>query len=279
MRAWTKCEVSPTVPDLAKPAAAKITRVAPEADGVWTIYLRYSARAEPGQFVMVWIPGLDEKPFAVSVLDEEVIGITVAAVGPFSNALSAMGPGERVGVRGPYGAPYRLDGRRIVMVGGGYGSASLALLVEHAVADDIDVTFILGARTAGALVFRERLIGLLGEERLIVTTDDGSTGRQGMVTGPLTDLLANEQVDTVFACGPDRMLKAVADLCVANGVPGQISLERWMKCGFGLCGHCSVDPFGIRVCTEGPVVSADVASRIAELGNYHRVKSSRKEPV
>ena len=228
---------------------------------------------------MVWIPGLDEKPFAISYLSDESIGITVAAVGPFSQALCAMAPGERVGLRGPYGSSYRLDGQHVVMVGGGYGAASLALLAERAAAERIEVTFILGARSKPALVFEDRLRRLVGADRLIVTTDDGTSGQQGRVTDPLARIIEERQVDTVFACGPDRMLQAVTELCERHGVPGQISLERWMKCGYGLCGHCAVDPLGIRVCTEGPVVSSEVASRIVDLGAYHRVKSSRKEPV
>lgn len=260
-----------------RPELAAITRVHQEAEGISTVFIDVSLNALPGQFVMLWIPGLDEKPFAISYLGSGEIGITVASVGVFSERLCSLKPGERVGVRGPYGNPYRLEGRSVVMVGGGYGSASLTLLAEEAVRAGIGIRFILGARSKARLVFEERIIKLIGKESLFVMTDDGSAGRKGFVTDALKGILSDEQPDMVYACGPDRMLKAVVELCTAKNVKGQASVERYMKCGYGLCGHCCVDPLGIRLCVEGPVLDFGTASAIKELGKYRRVKSSRKE--
>ncbi len=266
-----------------KPKIVEITRVTQEAEGIRTIFLKSGIDAKPGQFVMVWIPRMDEKPFAVSYLDRKKgeIGITVAAVGPFSNKLASMKLGEKVGLRGPYGSSYGLEKglKKVVMVGGGYGSASLTMLAEEALKQGISVKFILGARSKGRLVFVERIKKLIGGDNLIITTDDGSEGVKGFVTDALKQLLQGEKVDKVFACGPDKMLKAVTDIGVANNVNGEISMERYMKCGFGLCGHCCVDPIGIRLCVEGPVISFETAAQIKELGSYHRLKSSRKELI
>ncbi|MDD5025898.1 MAG: hypothetical protein PHH13_00815 [Candidatus Peribacteraceae bacterium] len=83
-------------------------------------------------------------------------------------------------------------------------------------------------------------------------------------------------VDQIFACGPERMLKAVSDLSFEMKIPSQLSLERYMKCGFGLCGNCVVDPLGIRLCTDGPVVRNDIARKITEFGKYCRDDLGRK---
>lgn len=260
------------------PQITKITRVIDEAEGIKSIFLGEKIGAKPGQFVMLWIPRMDEKPFALAYLEDDSFGITVAAVGPFSNRLCSMKIGEKVGVRGPYGTNYNLNEslKKIVMVGGGYGAASLALLANDAIDKGIDVIFINGARTKERLIYEDRIKRLdVGE--FIITTDDGSYGMKGFATDALSDVLSRGKIDKVFACGPEMMLKKVADICVANKVECEISIERFFKCGFGMCGHCCMDPLGIRVCVEGPVIDGKTAMQLTELGNYHRVKSSRKE--
>lgn len=267
---------------LEKPRIVEISRIADEAEGIRTVFLKTQLESQPGQFIMLWLPRVDEKPFAVSYSDSKKgeIGVTVAAVGPFSNKLSSMKPGEKVGIRGPYGTAYHLEGRNVVMVGGGYGSASLTMLAEEALRHGIKVKFILGARSKDRLVYVDRIRKLIGSSNLIITTDDGSMGIKGYVTDALQQLLKKEKVDKIFACGPDKMMEAAAETGLAAGIKGEISAERWFKCGgIGICGHCCVDPTGIRLCVEGPVIDFATAMKITELGNYHRVKSSRKEKI
>ncbi len=265
---------------LEKPQMAKITKVVDEADGIKSIFLGRQIEAKPGQFVMLWIPRIDEKPFAIGYLEEDSFGLTIAAVGPFSNRLCSMQPGQEIGFRGPYGTSYNLDEdlEKIVMVGGGYGAASLALLAEEAMKKEIDVIFINGARTKQKLIYESRIKNL-GVSRFIMTTDDGSYGMKGRTTDVLEEILNKEKLDKVFACGPEMMLKKVAGICVEKNVECEVSIERYFKCGFGLCGHCCIDPLGIRVCVEGPVTDAKIAQQLTEFGNYHRLKSSRKEKV
>lgn len=269
---------------LERPEIVEISRAVDEAEGIKTIFLKSGIKARPGQFVMLWIPRVDEKPFAISCSDSKKgeIGITVAAVGPFSKKLYSMKPMEKVGVRGPYGTAYNLEEglKSVAVVGGGYGAVALTTLAEEALKKGIKVKFILGARTKNRLVCVERIQKLIGRDNLLITTDDGSAGTKGVATDALKQLLRKEQIDKIFACGPDRMLKAVAETGTAAGVKGEVSAERWFKCGgMGLCGHCCVDPIGIRLCVEGPVIDFATAMKITELGSYHRVKSSRKEKI
>ncbi len=265
---------------LERPSVVEVARAMDEAEGIRTIFLKSNIQARPGQFVMLWIPKMDEKPFAISYSNGKEIGITVAAIGPFSNKLSSMKPGEKVGIRGPYGTSFALEGKKVAMVGGGYGSASLTMLAEDAVRQGIKAKFILGARSKNRLVYAERIKKLIGSSNLIITTDDGSAGMKGYVTDALKELLQKEKIDKIFVCGPDKMMKAAAEIGLKAGIKGEISGERWFKCGgMGICGHCCVDPTGIRLCVEGPVISFETASKITELGEYHRVKSSRKEKL
>jgi len=262
-----------------KPIIVEIEKTIDEADGIRTIFIKHAMDAKPGQFIMVWIPEIDEKPFAISYLEKDRIGITVSAIGPFSKALYNKKLGDRIGIRGPYGKEYTLEKNNLIMIGGGYGSASLTLLAEEALKEKMNVKFILGARSKNKLVYVERIKKLIGEENLIITTDDGSQGKKGFVTDALKELIKNETVEKVFACGPDKMMKAVAQLCVENNIHGEVSMERWMKCGFGLCGHCCMDPSGVRVCIEGPVMNFKDSLKLTEFGEYHRVQSSRKEKL
>ena len=261
-----------------RPELVRITKIIDEAEGIKSIFLEKKIDARPGQFVMAWIPQMDEKPFAIGYLENESFGLTVAVVGPFSKKFCNMKPGDKIGFRGPYGTHYNLgDAKKIVMVGGGYGTASLALLGEVAVKRGIQVTFITGARTKNKLIYEDRIKKLNAKN--IITTDDGTYGIKGRTTDALEDLLNKEKADKVFACGPELMLKKVTEICINQGIKGEVSIERYFKCGYGLCGHCCVDPLGIRACTEGPVIDVELAQQLTEFGNYHRLKSSRKEKL
>lgn len=218
-------------------------------------------KARAGQFVMVWVPGMEEKPISVSYED----GITVKAAGPTTKALMEKRVGDWIGIRGPYGNGFDVKGKRPVMVAGGCGIASMARLTEQV---EGKYTIIMGARTARELMFEKRFRG----HKIIVCTDDGSKGVKAFPHEILEKL---EGYDQIIACGPEPMVEAV--LKVAGGrVPTQVSLERYMKCGCGLCGSCSIDPAGLRVCREGPVFWAEQLEG-SEVGRYKRDKSGSKE--
>jgi dihydroorotate dehydrogenase electron transfer subunit len=207
--------------------------------------------AEPGQFAMIWLPGVEERPY--TIVDGDPLAFTVAEVGPFSAAMAALAPGDRLWVRGPYGHGFRLAGRRHLLIGGGSGAASLAPLARRARARGDDVTVVLGARSADLLM----LAWLFEREGLppLLATDDGSAGFHGTALDAAAGALAGRP-DAVYACGPEPMLRAVAERTRDLRIPCQVSLERVMRCGLGVCGQCHC---GDRlVCTDGPVFTGDV---------------------
>ena len=247
------------------PAAARIVDIADESTAVRTLVLDRSLKAEPGQFVMTWLPGADEKPF--SLVRADPVTLTIARVGPFTTQIYALKVGAPLWLRGPLGhgfvlpavpAPHRQGA--ILLVAGGYGVAPLHFLAERALAAGWGVSAVIGARTAQDLVFDRRLAALGAEVH--VTTDDGSLGERGLVTEAAERLLAAPvgaaprgrplpAFEALYACGPEPMLSAVEKLARAYHLPAQLSYERYMRCGFGVCGSCARD--GWLVCSDGPV--------------------------
>ncbi|UCC93978.1 MAG: dihydroorotate dehydrogenase electron transfer subunit, partial [Thermoplasmata archaeon] len=146
-----------------------------------TLVLDWQPRAAPGQFVMVWIPGVDEVPMGFSRIAPNA-AMTIQRMGEATEALCALGPGDRVGVRGPLGRGFQLQGEeRALLVGGGNGTAPLVPLTEALVAAGCDVTVAVGARTAEELLFVPELEELSGNS-VLVATDDGTAGHHGFVT-------------------------------------------------------------------------------------------------
>lgn len=227
--------------------ALRVMRVMPEGQAGVSLILDGDLAAEPGQFVMVWLPGVEERPF--TVMHDAPLSLTIACVGPFTRALCALKPGERLWVRGPYGHGFPLQGRRLLLLGGGSGAAALPLLAVRALERGAEVCVALGARTAAQLMLAWRF-SQLGLAPLLAT-DDGSAGFHGTVLEAVADCLAARWPDAVYACGPEAMLRAVARRCQELGLPCWVSLERAMKCGLGVCGNCH---WGEKlVCRDGPV--------------------------
>ncbi len=249
------------------PLIAGITRVAEETPTVRTFEFDRKFSFTAGQFVMVWIPGVDEIPMALS----SESAITVQRVGEATKALFSLREGDKIGLRGPFGTGFPKKGRTLA-VAGGVGAAPLLPLAKEGYVTE----FLLGARTGSELLFR----GILGEcTRLSLATDDGSAGHKGFVV-ELMNGMDLQEFDQICCCGPERMMSAVLRAADAKGCADGcfLSLHRYMKCGMGVCGSCSIDPGGLRVCREGPVFQGNLL-RNSEFGRYARDASGRKKKV
>jgi dihydroorotate dehydrogenase electron transfer subunit len=240
------------------PLAVEITDVVTETPRIRTLFFSGSIPFTPGQFVMVWVPGVDEIPMALS----STRSISVLSVGDATRALCAMREGDLIGIRGPFGNGFRVQGQ-VLAIAGGIGAAPLLpLALEGKV-----TTFLLGAANAVELPFRAPLSCAT---TLHVATDDGSAGHHGMVTALLEELVL-EVYDHICVCGPEPMMHRVLQVLAGKGLEerGQFSLHRYMKCGIGVCGSCAIDPSGERVCREGPVFPGDRLLD-SELGRHAR---------
>jgi dihydroorotate dehydrogenase electron transfer subunit len=138
------------------------------------------------------------------------------------------------------------------------------------------LTVIVGAQTKKELLYLKELKSILKPSQLIVCTDDGSLGNEGFVPKILMENIikiknfAGANAITVYACGPEIMLSKILDICNSNNIELEASLERFMRCGFGLCGLCIVDPLGIKICQHGPVLNSAVLNELGDFGTFHR---------
>ena len=214
--------------------------------------------ANPGQFVMVWIPGVDEIPISLSGINKSGPSlITVNGVGEASRALNLKKKGELIGIRGPFGKGFIKTGKNVMVVGGGTGIGPLMPLIEDLVKVASKVTVMSGVKSRENLLFLDRLDKILSDvdSELSFTTDDGSYGVERLVTNHVERKLKKETFDTIYTCGPEQMMYNLFLLTEKYGIPMQASLERIMRCSIGLCGSCAIGK--LRVCKDGPVLTSE----------------------
>ena len=230
--------------------------------------------ALPGQFVMIRLPGqvapLLRRPFSIHdlIMDgSRVTGFDILykVIGTGTAALSESRAGDGVDILGPLGRGFstRGDYRLVHMVAGGIGVAPFVFLTHHLLRQGLGlsrITLFVGGRSCGDLLCLE-LFENLGV-RLVTTTDDGSSGRQCLVTRPLEEALGERKPDMLFACGPIPMLREVMAISEKDGVPCQVSIETMMGCGMGACLGCAVEKRDaaetyLHACMDGPVFEAE----------------------
>ncbi len=255
------------------PIDVKIIEIIKETPSTRTfVFDRSFNEAVAGQFVMVWIRGVDEIPMTLSGKNS----ITVQKVGDATEKLFMLKEGDHLGIRGPFGNGFTLPGRdeKILLIAGGVGAAPLAPLAEYASSIGVCMTTILGARNADELLFVDRFTPC-GE--LHLTTDDGSAHRCGFVTDVLADT-DTAAYDRIYTCGPEVMMKCVFGMLEKENSVGktEFSLHRYFKCGIGVCGACCMDRKGLRVCRDGPVFNG-LELVDSEFGNYMRGPGGNKE--
>ena len=250
------------------PQLMEIDDIVNEAKDVKSFFFKHSIDCKPGQFIMVWLPGVDEKPMAVSYLRKNEFAFTSHAIGKFTQALDMLKKGGKVGIRGPYGNCFSAKNNDVV-VGGGVGMASVSALID-ALKNPMIVN---GARSKECLIYLKRF----QNKDMIVTTDDGSFGRKGFATDVLDEVLQKKKIKIVYTCGPEIMMKKVLEICNKHKVECEASLERYMSCGFGICGKCAIN--NKLVCIDGPVFNSKQLSKMSEFGNFARLKSGRRVTI
>jgi len=243
----------------------KVTGTINETKNIKTIEFKSDMTMEPGQFVMVWLPGIDEIPLALTRTGD-TCAITIENVGPTTRAFHDLKIGSRMGIKGPLGNGFDLSsGEDFLLVSGGTGMAALVRAAENMARTGKEFRAAIGARTAGDLFFTDRLKAL-GETRL--ATDDGSAGHHGFVTELAEKLAAERRPDMILTCGPEPMMAAMVELAGRHNIPIQCSLERYMKCGLGICGSCQLGKY--TVCRDGPVFTGEQLAGIEEFGKWKR---------
>ncbi len=245
-----------------------IIRVVTESPSVKTFSFidKQCAKAKPGQFLMLWIPGIDEIPLSILEAQKDgLISVSVKAVGDATRHMHDMEAGATIGIRGPFGNSFTESRGKVLLIGGGTGTAPLLFLAKALKEKTERLSFVVGAKTKNELLFVDQLDKICPQKNLITTTDDGTYGLQCMVTEPLASLMDREKFDMIYTCGPEIMVKKIFELTQQRKLPLEASLERLMRCGIGLCGSCVIGKY--RVCRDGPVFTAAQLSEVKdELG-------------
>lgn len=204
----------------------------------------------PGQFVNIAVPGFTlRRPISVCDWDDRSFTIVYAVVGDGTERMSRMLPGESLDILVPLGTGFDPDdgAERPVLLGGGVGCPPLYGLARRLLERGVRPTVVLGFNSAEKMMLLDefRALGL----DVYVATLDGSYGTKGFVTDAMRE--NGLDPDYFYACGPTPMLRAV---CLGLDIPGEVSLEARMGCGFGACVCCSVETVGgsKRICMEGP---------------------------
>ena len=231
--------------------------------GVYLIWLdspQIVSTAQPGQFIMVRCGQqcLLRRPLSIHQVIDEKLALLFEVVGKGTKWLSQRQASDNVDLLGPLGNNYSIHptSHNLLLVAGGIGIAPLCFLAQEAINQGRSVTLLLGAPTTTQLYPRHLLPG---EVELITATEDGTTGKKGMITDLLPDFV--DWADQIFACGPNSMYQAIANQNqqLLKSKPVQISLEVRMGCGLGVCYGCTVKTkSGLKqVCQDGPIFDLD----------------------
>jgi len=214
----------------------------------------------PGQFVNVRVADEDavllRRPLSIFDFREGRLSLLYRVVGKGTRLLSRQEPGGVLQVLGPLGSTFRVPRGPALLVGGGAGIPPLWFFGQS----------LIGTRITSCLGFRNKEEQLLEEsfrefsQQFLISTDDGSAGIKGTVIDALNTITEIDPLTSVYACGPEPMLRGLKSWCAEQRLKLYVSLEEFMGCGFGVCLSCAVKhksgPY-VRACTEGPVFDAE----------------------
>lgn len=265
----------------------RIERVVQESSNIRSFYFKDapSLSSKPGQFAMVWLPGVGEFPMSLSLPSKEgLASISVKPMGVGTRILYDATVGCSLGIRGPYGSAFEIQPasrkkKRVLLVGGGTGMVPIIVLSKALLhLGSIHSSMVIGARTKDELPFLNIARKMLGSRNVFPSTDDGTLGFKGYAHELIEKLVLREKFDEIFCCGPERMMVQVLRIAKENGIRIQCSLERIMKCGIAICGSCTIGD--IILCRDGPVLNEKDLERVrSEFGLYRRDKTGKLCPI
>ncbi|MFX0151969.1 MAG: dihydroorotate dehydrogenase electron transfer subunit [Candidatus Hodarchaeota archaeon] len=233
---------------------------------------------QPGQYFMLWLPKVDEIPISVSQYIDNQLSFTICGVGSASRKFLVLKKKTLVGLRGPFGNGFSINHKKnIIVVAGGMGVAPLRFLIYRAMNANLKRRIILihGANTKTELIFFNEFEKL--PIKKLYCTDDGSHEFQGFPTTLLDEFLDSKKTEKskweIYTCGPEVMMKEILNIVTKHSLERntQFSLaDRFIRCGFGLCGSCYLDDVGLSLCQDGPVFSGDKLLEIKDFGQFGR---------
>ncbi len=254
------------------PAKAKVLEFFRESPDNFSIIIDFKTKHEPGQFVMVGLPGIGEAPISICSYSSEHMKLNIREVGSVTNSLAKVKEGDFVFVRGPYGTGYpmnSLEGNNIIMIGGGCGVAPLKGVIDYLSSNrkkykDIDLLF--GYRSVHDILFKREIETWKQHYNTMISIDKADDADKNVCydakVGFVTEHLKKSDIpvksSVVFICGPPKMMELVIEILKEKGFESEqifVSTERLMQCALGKCGHCMIR--GKYTCMDGPVFRLD----------------------
>jgi dihydroorotate dehydrogenase electron transfer subunit len=248
--------------EIAKVAAN--TKIAPEHFRITLAVPKISRESVPGQFIMVKCSDSSDpllrRPLSLNRIDQAkgTIDVLFRVIGKGTRMLSEIEPGGDIDIIGPLGNGFMIDKSKdvAIIVGGGAGIAPMLALAEQLTKKVKAVYVLIGANNINSVLCEEDFKELGCE--VVVSTDDGTYGKKGLVTQVLLDVIGSKLSPTntiIYACGPRPMIRELESISSQYKIPCQVSLEEWMACGFGSCNGCTVNTKNgyKKVCSDGPI--------------------------
>lgn len=278
------------------PIIYAIKKIVNESQDVKSFYLTPFKKGKlkkplPGNFIMLWVPLPKDKkvdyetpdsiPFSISDYYDDTIVLTIRKMvntkkRTTTQELFKYCVGDLVGIIGPNGNNFSLKGNRILLVAGGIGIAPIRFLARYLKLEKKDyVVSILGFKSKSDVILKNEFEKYC--DNVYITTEDGTIGTKGFATDLVENIITKCDIDYIYSCGPELMMKKLSDLCLKIGIPSEFSLERYMHCGIGICGFCSMD--GLIVCRDGPVFSSDKLKDVSEFGKFRINPTGKKEKI
>lgn len=254
----------------------RIKKLLPQTEDNIMFRIKTDINPMPGQFVEVSIPGIGEAPISSASYSKSILDLNVRVVGNVTEAMIRLKKGEKIYLRGPFGKGYpmkELEGKNLILVGGGCGVAPLRGLIEYLDAHRLaykEVTLFFGYRTPDDILFKDEVDKWKGRYQLFMSIDKPAKENPfNCPVGFVTEILQKAELSTeesvVLMCGPPIMMTKTAEILARKGFSEDqiwVSLERHMKCSTGKCGHCMVNEK--YVCIDGPVFRYDEVKNLDE---------------
>lgn len=257
-----------------------IKKIRKDSEIITTYIFEWKLDMKPGQFYMVWMPWIDEKPFSIWYVTDTEFHLTVAGIWPFTKKMEELKVWDRLWFRWAFWNPWGIDSwENYICVWWWVWVPPVAHATQELLKSWKKVDFIEWARTKDFLIYEEHLKKLWAD--LHICTDDWTAGFHGYTTQKLEELLEKykkewKKITKVLTCWPEIMMKFIAKICQKYEVACEVSVERYMKCGFWVCGQCCVDWEWKRACVEWPVVEWNRALSWVEFWKYHRDATWKK---
>ncbi|MHA1380199.1 MAG: dihydroorotate dehydrogenase electron transfer subunit [Candidatus Helarchaeota archaeon] len=228
----------------------------------------------PGKFCNIWIPNRDMKPFSISGVEDHSLQVTIKKIGKITSYIhTKLKIGDKIGLMGPLGNGFMIQGKNILLIGGGFGIAPLKFLLTELVKQNLMTVGLLGFKSDSDMFFTDYFRQYT--KKLYITTEDGCVGEKGYCTDILDSIFRDTPFDQIYCCGPEPMMYKVLQFSLNKNVNAQFSLERYFGCGIGLCGKCYLNG-KFRVCIDGPIINSLKLKELTDFGKYKLDRTGKK---